>query len=131
MTPTSPVPAQPNPAPWDAGALLREEQAELLGRIEHFDADMALMFEASRDSNADDEHDPEGQTIAYERSQLSAMTGSAREQLREIEAALERVEAGTYGVCEVCGEPIAPGRLEARPTARTCVKHASPAGRRS
>ncbi|KRE43058.1 hypothetical protein ASG74_07440 [Knoellia sp. Soil729] len=115
----------------DAAALLCEERAELEGRIAHFDADMALMFEASRDSNADDEHDPEGQTIAYERSQLSALTAQAREQLREIEAALQRVEAGTYGVCEFCGRAIAPGRLEARPTARTCVEHASSTGRRS
>ncbi|WP_411020063.1 TraR/DksA family transcriptional regulator, partial [Salmonella sp. s32443] len=88
------------------------------------------MIEASRDDNADDEHDPEGQTIAYERSQLSAMTGQAREQLREIEAALERVRSGTYGVCEVCGRSIAAGRLEARPTARTCVEHVPTAGRR-
>jgi RNA polymerase-binding transcription factor DksA len=131
MSPSSSPVGQPHPLPWDPAALLREERAELLGRIEHFDADMALMFEASRDSNADDEHDPEGQTIAYERSQLSAMTGSAREQLREIEAALERVRAGTYGVCEVCGRPIAAGRLEARPTARTCVEHAPSAGRHS
>lgn len=131
MAPLSPPADQPDPLPWEPAALLREERTELIGRIAHFDADMALMFEASRDSNADDEHDPEGQTIAYERSQLSALTGSAREQLREIEAALERVEAGTYGVCEVCGRPIASGRLEARPTARTCVEHASAAGRRS
>ncbi|MFW5468574.1 TraR/DksA family transcriptional regulator [Knoellia sp. CPCC 206435] len=109
---------------------LREERAELLARISQLDADMTAMFEASRDSNADDEHDPEGQTIAYERSQLSALTAHARAQLAEVESALERVDAGAYGVCEVCGKPIAAGRLEARPTARTCVEHTSTAGRR-
>lgn len=38
-------------------------------------------------------------------------------------AALERVEKGTYGVCEVCNEPIEPARLDADPAARTCMKH--------
>jgi RNA polymerase-binding transcription factor DksA len=84
---------------------------------------MAALVAASRDSNADDEHDPEGQTIAYERSQLSAVTSQAREHLAEVDAAIERVAAGTYGVCEVCGRPIDPARLDARRTARTCVHH--------
>ena len=48
----------------------------------------------------------------------------AREHLADIDAALAKVAAGTYGLCEVCGEPIPDGRLEARPTARTCVEHA-------
>jgi DnaK suppressor protein len=86
--------------------------------------DYAGVVAASRDTNADDEHDPEGTTIAFERSQVDALMRQAREHLAEVDAALARVEAGTYGVCEVCGEPIPDGRLEARPTARTCVEHA-------
>jgi DnaK suppressor protein len=80
---------------------------------------------ASRDSNADDEHDPEGATIAFERSQIGALVRQAREHLAEVDAALERMEIGTYGVCEGCGEPIPPARLEARPAARRCVTCAS------
>ena len=87
---------------------------------------MAALIAASRDSNADDEHDPEGQTIAYERSQLSAVMSQTRDHLREVEAALDRVAAGTYGICEVCHRPIDPERLDARPTARTCVQHVTP-----
>ena len=87
---------------------------------------MAGFFDASRDSNADDEHDPEGQTIAFERAQLAAVTEQARAQLEEVDAALVRVAEGTYGTCEECGRPIPAGRLEARPTARTCVHHAPP-----
>ncbi|MBD3782743.1 MAG: TraR/DksA C4-type zinc finger protein [Micrococcales bacterium] len=86
--------------------------------------DMARLVAASVDSNADDEHDPEGQTIAYERSQLAALTAGLRAHLGELDAALVRVEEGRYGLCTVCGEPIPDGRLEARPTARTCVRHA-------
>ncbi|MCW2867051.1 MAG: TraR/DksA family transcriptional regulator, partial [Marmoricola sp.] len=87
--------------------------------------------DASRDTNADDEHDPEGQTIAFERSQTGALVRQAERHLAEVDAAVDRVAAGTWGRCEVCGEPIAPARLEARPTARTCVAHAwSTRGRR-
>ncbi|KAA1373578.1 TraR/DksA family transcriptional regulator [Aeromicrobium fastidiosum] len=83
--------------------------------------DFEGIVEASADSNADDEHDPEGSTIAFERSQVSTMIGQARTRMSEVAAALQRLDAGTYGVCEVCGEPIPPGRLEARPVARRCV----------
>ena len=79
------------------------------------------MVEASRDSNADDEHDPEGATIAFERSHVGALVEQARARLAEVDAALARLDAGTYGACERCGEPIGSGRLEARPTARHCV----------
>jgi len=77
--------------------------------------------DASRDSNADDEHDPEGATIAFERSQVDALVRQSEAHLRDIEAAFVRLAAGTYGVCTVCGRPIPAGRLEARPTASTCV----------
>ena len=76
---------------------------------------------ASRSSNGDDEHDPEGATIAFERQQVAALLESARRRLAEVEAALERRASGGYGVCEVCGRPIPAERLAARPSARTCV----------
>ena len=123
----------PTPDPGDApvpvgpvgpAARLHDERADLRDRLARLDGDLTALFEASRDSNADDEHDPEGQTIAYERSQLSAVATQARDHLAEVEVALERVAAGTYGVCEVCHRPVAEARLEARPTARTCVQHA-------
>ena len=79
------------------------------------------MVEASRDSNADDEHDPEGSTIAFERSQLASLLRQTDDRLAEVEAALQRVADGTYGRCERCGHPVEPERLQARPTARTHV----------
>ena len=90
------------------------------------EGDLASLIEASRSSNADDEHDPEGATIAFERAQLSALLDGTRRRVVELDEALQRLDAGTYGVCEVCGEPIPPARLEARPSARTCVGCASP-----
>ena len=112
-----------------ASARLAAERELLLTRITQMDDDMGSLVAASVDSNADDEHDPEGQTIAYERSQLGALTDRAREHLAEVDAATARVAAGTYGVCAVCGQPIDPERLDARPTAATCVAHV-PGGRR-
>jgi DnaK suppressor protein len=88
--------------------------AGLTGHVEELVA-------ASVGSNADDEHDPEGATIAFERSQLTALVRQARDGLVEIDAARARLAEGRYGLCERCGRAIAPGRLEARPTARTCV----------
>ena len=100
---------------------LDAERTSTVLRLAALSDDHAGIIDASRDTNADDEHDPEGATIAFERSQVDALVRQARHRLAEVDAALERVAAGTYGVCERCGEPIAPARLEARPTARTCV----------
>jgi DnaK suppressor protein len=81
---------------------------------------------AARDANADDEHDPEGATIAFEREQVAALLAQARRRVEELRSALERPEAGAYGRCESCGQPIGEARLEARPTARTCIACATP-----
>jgi RNA polymerase-binding transcription factor DksA len=123
----------PDAAQTDAGleaaGRLRAEGDEVRARLASMTRDLEALFAASADSNADDEHDPEGQTIAYERSQLSSLIQAAQEHLAGIEAAAGRLQQGTYGICEVCGEPIPAARLEARPTARTCIRHATP-GRR-
>jgi RNA polymerase-binding transcription factor DksA len=100
---------------------LVSERRRTLRRLSDLSRDFESVVSASRDTNADDEHDPEGATIAFERSQISALAVQARQHLDEVEAALTRVDAGTYGVCETCGRAIAPERLEARPTARTCI----------
>ena len=83
------------------------------------------VVDASRQSNADDEHDPEGATIAFERQQVAALLDSARRRLADIDDALARVEAGEYGTCATCRRPIAPERLAARPSTRTCIACAS------
>jgi len=100
---------------------LAEERRRTTQRLADLRGDYRGFVEASKDSNADDEHDPEGATIAFERSQVGALVQQAEAHLDEIDAALARVEAGTYGVCAVCGRPIPDARLEVRPTATTCV----------
>lgn len=105
----------------DAHALLEEQRSATLRRLAGLTGTYDAVVAASYDSNADDEHDPEGATIAFERSQVGALIRQARDGLAEIEAALVRLDAGDYGTCERCGEPIGEGRLEARPVARLCI----------
>lgn len=105
----------------DIHAVLEQERRETRARLASLTEDVASVVEASEGSNADDEHDPEGATIAFERSQLGALVQQARSHLAEIDAAADRLAHGEFGVCEVCGGQIPEERLLARPTARRCV----------
>ncbi len=87
-------------------------------------ADIDSILDARRDSSTDDEHDPEGATLAFERSQADSLRLAALSRLDEIDAARARLMTGRYGFCEVCGEPIPRARLEIRPWAARCVHHA-------
>ncbi len=98
---------------------MRERTAQRVAELlDVFDAIVA----SSDTANLDDEHDPEGATVGFERAQLSSMVERARTQLTEINEALERLRRGSYGVCERCGYQIPGERLGAQPAARTCVE---------
>jgi RNA polymerase-binding transcription factor len=73
----------------------------------------------------DDEHDPEGHTIAFERQQVAALLREARSRLLQLDHALVRLDDGSYGLCEVCGNPIGEERLRALPGAERCIECAS------
>ncbi len=103
-----------------------EDNAEQLRALER---EHGRVVSAADAANGDDEHDPEGATIAFEREQLTALLRQARETEAEVRAALRRLDDGTYGVCAGCGGAIAPARLEARPTARTCIECAARSSR--
>ena len=100
---------------------LADERAAALAQIESLTREFDSVVAASRASNADDEHDPEGATIAFERQQVVALLDQARRRLADVDAALARRDTGDYGICENCGRPIAAERLAARPAARTCI----------
>jgi DnaK suppressor protein len=110
-----------------ARELLEVERQEAVRRLSTLTGDFDEVVAASREANADDEHDPEGATIAFERSQVAALVLQVQRHLAEVDAAIERLADGTYGICERCGQPIAKARLEARLTARTCIGCASAA----
>jgi DnaK suppressor protein len=105
--------------------MVRDELLRLRARAETeattLARDLDSLFTASRDSNADDEHDPEGATIGFERARLTALLAAARERIAEVDDALRRVDAGSYGICERCAQPIAGERLAVRPFARYCM----------
>lgn len=94
-----------------------ETTAEIADLTDDFDSTVA----ASVSSNADDEHDPEGATIAFERAQVAAVLALAQRRLVEIDEALARLADGSYGSCAQCGADIGDERLAARPSATTCI----------
>ncbi|GAA2128242.1 TraR/DksA family transcriptional regulator [Actinomadura napierensis] len=100
---------------------LAEDRAGTLELMASLRRDWDGVVEASAQTGVDDEHDPEGATIAFERARIEASLSRAQAHLDEIDGALRRLADGAYGVCERCGGPIAAERLAARPTARTCV----------
>ena len=102
--------------------LLLAERARALGRAAALEREFAGIAAAASEPGTDDEHDPEGATLAYERQHTAALLGRARQRIAEIDAALGRLDAGTYGVCVRCGQPVGEGRLAARPAAATCVR---------
>lgn len=62
--------------------------------------------------------------VAAELGETRALTDNLGALLNEVERALAKLDDGTYGTCEVCGQPIAEPRLEAMPATRYCVEHA-------
>jgi len=63
-------------------------------------------------------------TDSYELEVASQLLASEHEMLREIHEALERIEKGTFGICEATGKPITRARLKAIPWARHCIEYA-------
>jgi RNA polymerase-binding transcription factor DksA len=100
---------------------LLAERERAQRRLVELELLFAGVVDAARDVATDDEHDPEGQTIAYERQQLAALVTEARSQVREFDQAISRLADGRYGTCERCGREIPAERLEALPATSICV----------
>jgi RNA polymerase-binding transcription factor DksA len=71
-----------------------------------------------------DENFADSGQVAAEQGENKILSSSLREQLNEVERALHKMDEGTYGRCERCGEPIAEARLEAMPASAFCIAHA-------
>ena len=100
---------------------LSDARRLLMSRLCDLTADLDAHVAATAGSNADDEHDPEGATLAWDRQQLSAALTSAREQLVAVDAALHRLAKGRYGECQHCGRQISTARLDALPATAFCI----------
>jgi RNA polymerase-binding transcription factor DksA len=95
-----------------ARATLDAERAELTAQLaEHGDVGF-------------DENFADSGQVAAEQGEHRALVGRIQETLRDVNIALEKLDQGTYGKCEVCGEDIPEARLEAMPAARYCINHA-------
>ena len=102
--------------------LLLAERARARLQAAALDREFAVIADAAGGPGADDEHDPEGATLAFERQHTAALLETAREQATAVDAALRRLAAGRYGLCDRCGQPIGAERLAARPAALTCIR---------
>jgi RNA polymerase-binding transcription factor DksA len=113
----------------DLRALLEDLRAQAAARVDATAATLDQLTHDREGSNDDDEHDPEGVTLSSEWSRLTGLAEAAASELRQVDEAIARMDAGTYGICANCGRPIPAGRLEVRPFAVHCVSCAEKLGR--
>ena len=102
----------------EARSALESERASLLSQ-------MAELGDGATAGDHYDNNFADSSQVTAERGEAEALLLSLRETLEDVERALDKVDAGTYGICEVCGKPIEPARLEAMPAARRCITDAS------
>ena len=108
----------------------RDELEQVRGRlkrtIEHHDIGGASLTEETGEllSGSADNHMADTASETYERELDEGLEDDARAQLRQVDAALARIESGDYGKCEVDGKDIPVERLEAVPWTTLCVEHA-------
>ena len=111
--------------PWTAKELkavraeLEHDIEQLRSEVAHAQSDLVDLMRDSGDGAGDDQADAGAKT--YEREQEISLANNAREMLEQNEHALERLDNGTYGICESCGNPIGKLRLQAAPRATLCM----------
>ncbi|MGW3337629.1 TraR/DksA family transcriptional regulator [Streptomyces sp. NPDC001009] len=126
---------RPGEDPWtpqevaEARAELAGEADRLSTEISSSEASLVGMMRDSADGAGDDEADTGSKNITREHE--LALAANAREMLTQTERALERMDAGTYGLCENCGNPIGKARMQAFPRATLCVECKQKQERRS
>ena len=105
----------------ECSELLAMTRDRALARVRSLEDDWQNIVDAADTANLDDEHDPEGSTVAYERAMVISLLESARLSLVALDVADARLSSGTYGTCVRCGLPIGIGRLRADVAATTCI----------
>jgi RNA polymerase-binding transcription factor len=108
-----------------ARSVLESERISSLKRVQTLKTELALLAGDAGDANGDDEHDPEGSTLAFERAQVAGLLADAESNLEHLESALTKLATGDYGVCEGCRKAIPRDRLEALPATRYCFECAT------
>jgi DnaK suppressor protein len=98
-------------------------RADLTSERDRLATQIDKLEPSTSESRVDDNFADLGQ-VAAEQGENQALAAQLRSELAEVERALQKLDDGTYGLCETCGQPIAPARLEAMPAARFCIDHA-------
>ncbi len=101
-------------------AQLEAERADLLAQLAELGHGGAAADALTYDANFAD-----SSQVTAEKGETEALAATLQETLTAVDAALHRMEVGSYGLCERCQAPIAPARLEAMPSATRCIEHAS------
>jgi DnaK suppressor protein len=104
------------PANDDPRAALEQERDLLRSKVHELDA--------KEDDLSYDGNFADSAQVAAERGENKVLYDQLRRDLDDIENALERMDSGSYGTCEVCGATIGPDRLEVMPATRFCIQHA-------
>ncbi len=102
----------------DLRASLEQEQSDLRARLTE-------MGGISGGDLPMDQNFADSSQVTAERGEVEALAGNLRDSLVDVEAAIVKLDNGTFGVCENCGQAIVPARLEAKPAARLCMDCAS------
>jgi RNA polymerase-binding transcription factor DksA len=110
---------------------LESEQARVAGLVHELRAELGSEGDDSSELADYDQHPADTASETFEREKDLSILEQLEEELAELEAALARIDAGTYGIDEVSGKPIDPARLDAIPTARTNVSRDDRNGERS
>jgi RNA polymerase-binding transcription factor DksA len=110
--------------PGPAKSRLAADRDETVDRLAGLEREFAAIVTSAREGSAggDDEHDPEGATVAFERQHIAALAAQAREHLAAIDTALTKIDSGIYEICDMCGGEIGEERLAARPASLICVR---------
>jgi len=104
---------------------LADVRASLAAERDELQAQLARL---GHGAVAGDHYDPnfaDSSQVTAERGEAEALAETLKETLQDVERALDKLDAGTYGACELCGKPIGDARLEAMPAARRCITCAS------
>ncbi|MFJ5935200.1 TraR/DksA family transcriptional regulator [Streptomyces sp. NPDC093071] len=123
---TGELAVRPGEDPWtpeevaEARNGLQAEVLRLRSELAHSQEELTGLMRDSGDGAGDDQADTGTKNITREHE--LALAANAREMLEQSEHALERLDAGTYGLCEVCGKPIGKARMQAFPRATLCVE---------
>jgi DnaK suppressor protein len=104
----------------DARAAVEARRTEIRERLAAVEARL-VDVRTARGDWTDEEHDPEGFALTFEWQQAEGARAQHEADLRELDLADARIEAGTYGTCAVCGSQIPAEQLELRPARLSCV----------